>query len=315
MNIYILLAETLGKDRVFADKNLFSYLTLRTSTVAEYFFEAHTKEDLILAIRTAKKQNIPFTMIGGGSNIAATKNTIPGLVIKNNYAKLELLTDEKEYVEILVSSGYSITLLVNKTIEHGWGGFEHHEGLPGTMGGAIYMNSKWTHPWSYVSDPLVCANLLDATGSLKKVNREYFCFAYDFSILQKTHEVFIDGVFKLEKKDPAILKQLSHETMLYRRQTQPFGEATCGCFFRNISKEDQERLHLPTTSSGYLIDQVGMKNKGVGAFVISPVHANFIINTGKMEGNTADLLQLVKEIKEKVKQKFDIELTEEVVVV
>lgn len=315
MNTYTLLTEILGKDKVFADKNLFPYLTLRTSTVAEYFFEAHTKEDLILAIQTAKKHSIPLTMIGGGSNIAATKNKIPGLVIKNNYAKLELLKDEKEYVEVLVSSGYTITLLVNKTIEKGWAGFEHHEGLPGTMGGAIYMNSKWTHPWSYVSDPLISANLLDASGSLKTVNCDYFCFAYDYSILQKTHEVFIDGVFKLEKKDPAFLKQLSHETMLYRRQTQPFGEATCGCFFRNISKEDQERLHLPTTSSGYLIDQVGMKNKGVGAFLISPVHANFIINTGKMEGNTADLLQLVREIKEKVSQKFGIELVEEVVVV
>jgi len=315
MNTNTLLAEALGKDRVFANKNLFPYLTLRTSTVAEYFFEAHTKEDLLLAIQTVKKHSIPFTMIGGGSNIAATNNSISGLTIKNNYAKLELLKEEKEYAEVLVSSGYTITLLVNKTIEKGWGGFEHHEGLPGTMGGAIYMNSKWTHPWSYVSDPLISANLLDASGGLKTVNRDYFHFAYDYSILQKTHEVFIDGVFRLEKKDPAILKQQSHETMLYRRQTQPFGEATCGCFFRNISKEDQERLHLPTASSGYLIDQVGMKNKGVGAFVISPVHANFIINTGKMEGNTADLLQLVKEIKEKVSQKFNIQLFEEVVIV
>ena len=315
MNIYTLLSEALGKGRVFADKNLFPYLTLRTSTVAEYFFEAHTKEDLINAVKVAQQCHISFTMIGGGSNIAATKNSISGLIIKNNYAKLELLKEEKEYVEVLVSSGYTITLLVNKTIEKGWGGFEHHEGLPGTMGGAIYMNSKWTHPWSYVSDPLISANLLDASGEVKTVNRDYFCFAYDYSILQKTREIFIDGVFRLIKKDPAILKQQSHETMLYRRQTQPFGEATCGCFFRNISKEDQERLHLPTTSSGYLIDQVGMKNKGVGTFVISPMHANFIINTGKMEGNTADLLQLVEEIKVKVREKFGIELVEEVVVV
>lgn len=315
MSTYALLTDALGKDRVFTDKNLFPYLTLRTSTVAEYFFEAHTKEDLINAVKVAQTCQISFTMIGGGSNIAATKNKIPGLVIKNNYAKFELLKDEKDYVDILVSSGYTITLLVNKTIEKGWGGFEHHEGLPGSMGGAIYMNSKWTHPWSYVSDPLISANLLDTAGELKAVDHDYFCFAYDFSILQKTKEVFIDGIFRLEKKDPELLKQQSHESMLYRKQTQPFGEATCGCFFRNISKEDQERLHLPTSSSGYLIDQIGMKNKGVGAFVISPIHANFIINTGKMEGNTADLLQLVKEIKEKVNQKFGIELVEEVVVV
>ena len=210
MNTYTLLTEILGKDKVFADKNLFPYLTLRTSTVAEYFFEAHTKEDFVLAIQTAKKHRIPLTMIGGGSNIAATKSKIPGLVIKNNYAKLELLKEEKEYVEVLVSSGYTITLLVNKTIEKGWAGFEHHEGLPGTMGGAMYMNSKWTHPWSYVSDPLVSATLLDSRGELKTVNRDYFCFAYDYSILQKTHEVFIDGVFRLEKK---IRQSLSNNLM------------------------------------------------------------------------------------------------------
>lgn len=315
MDTFAELIKTLGDGRVLKDKSLFSYLTLRTNTIAEFFFEAHTKEDLINAVKTAQKLGISLTMMGGGSNIASTKSKIPGLVIKNNYAKLELLKDEKDHVEILVSSGYAITLLVNKTIEKGWGGFEHHEGLPGSMGGAIYMNSKWTHPWSYVSDPLISANLLDASGGLKTVNRDYFCFAYDYSILQKTHEIFIDGVFRLEKKDPAILKQQSHESMLYRRQTQPFGEATCGCFFRNISKEDQERLNLSTASSGYLIDQVGMKNKGVGTFVVSPVHANFIINTGKMEGNTADLVQLVQEIKSKVSQKFGIELIEEVVII
>ena len=97
----------------------------------------------------------------------------------------------------------------------------------------------------------------------------------------------------------------------YRKETQPFGVATSGCFFRNISKEDQERLKLPSTSAGYLIDHAGLKTTQVGDFIVSDKHANFIINKGS--GKAEDLLKLVDKIKEEVNKKYGVDLEEEVI--
>ena len=296
MNIDILISK-FGRDRIEKNKELFSYLSLHTHTKAEYFFDAKTQEDLINIISLCKKHNDPFLVIGGGSNVVMTKSEIPGLVIKNNYRAFTLEKDNVESVELLISSGFIVSIAVQKTIEQGWEGLEYQEGLPGTMGGAIYMNSKWMKPPSFVGDCLIQATLIDQKGNIKKVNRDYFRFGYDYSILQDTKEIFIEGIFKLKKTSSEILKKRAKESSLYRRQTQPVGAATAGCFFRNIPDNLVKRLHLPTSSSGYLIDKAGLKNLRFGSFIVSDKHANFIINTDNQEVKPEDLLQLIRSIK------------------
>ncbi|OGK62329.1 hypothetical protein A2334_02090 [Candidatus Roizmanbacteria bacterium RIFOXYB2_FULL_38_10] len=304
-----------GPNKIEKDKDLFPYLTLRTHVIAPYFFEAETKGELVSVLTMCLRENVPYILIGGGSNTAIITKEIRGLTIKNSYSELKLIHEEKTYVELSISSGYSVSLLVSETVEKGWGGFEYHKGLPGTMGGGVYMNSKWTRPLSYIGDRLISAQILDKKGRLKLVERDYFQFGYDFSTLQKTGEIFIDGIFRLEKTDPNILKRRADESLSYRKKTQPFGVATCGCFFQNISKADQLRLDLPTTSVGYLIDKAGMKNLKIGAFSVSNLHANFILHSARGDGKTQDLLQLISEIKRKVKERFGVTLIEEVVVI
>ncbi len=145
------------------------------------------------------KENIPLILLGGGSNLAPLKDKISGLVVRNSYIKKQILSQDKNFVNLLVSSGYPVSKLVAETMEAGWEGFEYHKGLPGTVGGAIYMNSKWTRPLSYFGDNLLYAYLLNPDGSIKKVNKDYFEFAYDFSILQKTGEIVLETVFRLKK--------------------------------------------------------------------------------------------------------------------
>lgn len=305
------LKERLGSTLQF-QVNLFPYLTLRMGTVADYFIDAKSREELVRAVSTAAGLSVPYIVVGGGSNIASLKNTLNLLFIKNSYSFSKMVHETTDTVDVLVSSGYSMGRLVNETVEHGWGGLEYHKGLPGSVGGAIYMNSKWTRPVTYVGDLLVSATLLDDHGREKTVERDYFKFAYDYSILQKTKETVLDVTFRFNKTDPDLLKARAQESLQYRKRTQPFGVATAGCFFRNIEKSDQAEKGLPTASAGYLIDQAGMKGSKCGGYEVSSVHANFIINTDK-EGQPGDLLQLVKEIKTKVKNKFGIELREEVV--
>jgi UDP-N-acetylmuramate dehydrogenase len=265
--------------------------------------EAKTREDLIEGKKFALKNKLSLFILAGGSNLAIVKDRIDGLVIKNSYKELKILKETDNDVLLSVSSGYPVSLLVNETLNKGYQGFEYHRGLPGTVGGAIYMNSKWTKPVSYFGDSLIMGYLVDSQGKIKKVEKDYFKFAYDYSILQKTKEILLEAVFKLKKIDPAILKKRAQSAFEYRKKTQPMGAKTSGCFFRNVDGK----------SAGQMIDQVGLKSFAVGDFFVSSIHANFIINRG--HGQTKDLLKLVRIIKEKVRQKFGVELEEEVIII
>lgn len=283
--------------------NLLQFNTLRMNSIAEYFLEAKTREDLIEGKKFAVKNNLPLFILAGGSNLAIVKDKISGLVIKNNYQDLKILEDNKNDILLSVSSGYSVSLLVKDTVNKGYQGFEYHRGLPGTVGGAIYGNSKWTKPVSYFGDNLVYAYLIDGRLQDKKVDRKYFHFGYDYSILQETKEVILEAAFRLNKVNPRILKERAESSYNYRKKTQPMGVKTSGCFFKNIKGK----------SAGQLIDQAGLKGFSVGNFTVSPIHANFIINQGN--GKTEDLLKLVNIIKKKIMDKFGVKLEEEVVII
>jgi len=295
--------EISNNPKIERNKDLTFLNTLRTNTLAEYFLDAKTKDDLIMAKKFSLKNKLPLFVIAGGSNMAIVKQVINGLVIKNSFSELKLIKETPEYVMLSVSSGYPVSRLVSETVSRGYEGFEYHKGLPGTVGGAIYMNSKWTKPISYFGDNLEYAYLIDDQGETKKVDKDYFQFAYDYSNLQKTKEILTEAVFKLKKVDQAVLEERAKSAFEYRKETQPMGVKTSGCFFRNVDGR----------SAGQMIDQAGLKNFSVGNFFVSPTHANFIINKG--HGKSKDLLKLISIIKEKVKKKFGVELNEEVIII
>lgn len=308
----IMLAQK-SLPKIEKNKDLYPFLTLKTHVTAEFFVDAKTRDDLIEAKNYSLERGLPFFILGGGSNLAIVKGKISGLVVRNSYKDLKVLSVDDEKATIMVSSGYPVALLVAQTISRGYDGFVYHQGLPGTVGGAVYMNSKWTKPPVYFGDDLEYAYLLDKNGKVKKVGREYFDFAYDYSKLQETKEIVLEAVFVLKKEDPEKLREKAAWALDYRKKTQPFGIASSGCFFKNISVKDKERLGLPTTSAGYLIDKSGLKGFSLGAFYVSPIHANFIVN--KKEGKRSDLVKLMGLIKRKVKDKFGIQLEEEVIVI
>lgn len=308
------LQEELGP-KLKHSKDIWPYFTLKTKTKAEYFYEAETFEEWEKLISLTHRLGIPLFILGGGSNLAVVHDTISGLVVRNLYRERKQIADTEKTVDMKISSGYIVNALVYETTKEGLSGFEFHLGLPGTVGGAIYMNSKWTitDPVSYFGDALVTARLIDKTGAVREVERSYFKFAYDYSYIHETREFVADAVFRLRKEKAEKLIAKAQESLDYRKKTQPIGVSTAGCFFKNISIADRDRLQLKTTSAGYLIDSCGLKNKQSGAFVVSDKHANFIINTGN--GKASDLLALVQLIKETVKNKYGIEMEEEVKII
>ncbi len=309
---YDILEKKMG-DRIEKNKVLSHFFTLKMHTIAEYFFEPKSIEDWKEIMTIVYEYNIPYLVIGGGSNVAVFQERISGIVLRNRFISKSIENETSEYVDLNISSGYPMSMLIKETVELGLSGFEYHYGLPGTVGGAIYMNSKWTRPLSYVSDSLMIASIMDSDAVIREETRDYFEFAYDFSKLQVTGELFLNGVFRLMKHDSIELKKRAEDALWYRKDTQPFGVATGGCFFQNISQEEQKKRSLLTGSAGYLIDAAGLKGKTIGGFQISKKHANFIINTG--DGKHEELRELISLVKETVKQKFDIDLKDEVQIV
>jgi len=309
MNTYPLLEEVFGQ-HIKKDVNFSSALTMKMRVVAQYYYEPKSIEDWQKIIRLTYDNDIPFLILGGGSNLATFTGVIPGVVIRNRYMHMSTVDELDNHIDLKISSGYPIGYVVKETIKQGLSGFEYHMGLPGTLGGAIYMNSKWTQPVSYVSDTLLLGTILDKDGQIREEPKEYFEFAYDYSRLQRTGEIFLDGVFRLSKEDPQVLQKRAQKSIRYRKKTQPAGVATVGCFFQNIPQSLQNKYNLPSQSAGYLIDQAGMKGKQVGDFQVSKKHANFIINKGN--GKPEDLKKLMQQVKDAVKKKFTINLIEEV---
>lgn len=297
------------------------YTTFKIGGPADLFYEARTVEELTMAVTNARGLKVPVIILGGGSNVLIGDRGIRGVVIKNNTATIAIRGMKGKYqageavgsVFVEADSGVIFNKLVRFTIEEGLGGLEAHLGLPGTVGGAIFMNSKWTKPESYVGDAVYQVTIITPENVVKVVDRSYFRFAYDTSVIQKTGDIVLRVVFALKPQSKEALWKVANGSIAYRKESQPQGTKSPGCTFRNITKAQAMTAATPshTTSAGFLVDHAGLKGKTVGDAQISPVHANFIVNNG--HAKAGDVIELIELVRKKVKEQFGVELEEEIV--
>src|SRR3989344_3263894 len=181
------------------------WTTFKICGPADWFFEAKTKEEFCDIVIFARRRKIPLFILGGGSNILVGDAGIAGLVVKNSTGGMAIRGmkgavhqgTSEIIVFVEVESGVIINKLVRFTIEEGLSGLEMHLGLPGSVGGAVYMNSKWTKPEGYVGDAVYQATILNLFGTTETVSKDYFHFAYDYSVLQKNPDILISVIFSL----------------------------------------------------------------------------------------------------------------------
>jgi len=317
---FVQVIENLYPNRIKRNEPLASYTTWKIGGPADLFFNAQTTEELVRSIEEARRISLPVFVFGGGSNILIGDKGIRGLVVKNSTSKIVTrgVKGEKiggissELVYIEADSGVPFNRLVRYTIDEGLRGIEMHLGLPGTVGGAVYMNAKWTHPEGYVGDVVYQAEILTPATELKIVPQSYFQFSYDKSSIQKTKDIVTKVIFSLKKDEKKRLWDVANASIQYRKETQPQGVSTAGCVFKNISNEISIAKNLPdfTTSAGFLLDHCGMKDAQIGDAQVSSVHANFILNRG--HARASDVIQLIDRAKEQVKRQFGIQLEEEI---
>ncbi|OGY12433.1 MAG: UDP-N-acetylenolpyruvoylglucosamine reductase [Candidatus Blackburnbacteria bacterium RIFCSPHIGHO2_12_FULL_41_13b] len=287
------------------------YTTLNIGGYARCFVEVHSIEELKDALQYAKDHNLEFYIIAGGSDLLVNDEGFPGLIIK---LSLQGLTLEDERIK--VAAGTSLQDLVNYTIEHGFAGIEKLNNIPGSVGGAVYGNAGAFG--QTISDKLVRIRVLVGDEE-KYLNKQNIGFDYRESILKKHKDwVILEIEFKFDIDNPVELKKTAKDVLETRKQKYTPGIKCPGSFFKNLIidrlpkdlQKDMPKDYYGKVPAWWFLEQVGAKGATRGQIKISDHHANLFINQG--EGTAADFFALAKEYKNKIKEKFGVDLEPEV---
>lgn len=280
------------------DVLLKDFTTFRIGGIAKYFLIARTNEEIISALKLAKENNLPFFVIGGGSNVLIQDKYFPGLVIKIQNSEFSV-SDSGNGKEIQMQAGINLSKLVQMSFEYSLTGIEWAIGLPGTIGGAIRGNAGAME--GSMSTITKEVQVFDLEKLETKTFSNSDCqFKYRDSIFKHNLNLFIlSAKVFLASGDKSAIRKKSDEIFQKRRETQPYEFPSAGCIFKNPEN----------MSAGKLIQDLGLKKMQIGGAQISDKHANFIINV--KDASSEDVLALQNLVKQKVKEKFNIDLEEE----
>ncbi|MFB3894893.1 MAG: UDP-N-acetylmuramate--L-alanine ligase [bacterium] len=271
--------------------------TIRIGGNAEHLVIVENIYDLKQILAYAKSKQLPIFMLGAGSNLLVRDGGIAGIVIKlgEGFKKLERVNS------VSVRSGAAVPLpeLVLFAAEAGLTGLESLIGIPGTVGGAIYMNAGAFN--QTISDHIVAVTILDFDGTMKVLAKDEIEFGYHQTNIQQA--VVLECLLKLQAGNKTEIVQKMQELTERRQATQPLDYPSAGCFFRNPKGE----------GAGRWIDRAGLKGMKVGGAMISEKHANYVINTGN--ATAADCIEIINVVQHKIKESFGVELEPEVKIV
>lgn len=268
------------------------YTTYKVGGKASLLVYPKNIESLISLMEIIDKYNVKYFILGNGSNVLFSDSTYDGIIIKlDKFDDIEFLDNNK----VKVGAGYSLIKLSLECARRGLAGLEFASGIPGTIGGAIFMNAG-----AYNADmKSVVKDVLVLTPDLKVITltNSEMNFNYRESFLQH-HKGYIclGATLKLRTGERNILEEIIKERKLQRKRTQPLEYPSAGSVFRN-----PDGLY-----SGKLIEDLNLKGYKVGGAMISPKHANFIINTG--DAKAKDIKEIIDYVKEKTKEKYNITL-------
>lgn len=269
------------------------YSTFGIGGEASLFCSCASSDDLRESFFWAKKENIPLLVIGKGSNCLFPDEGVSCLVVHNEN---EFFKDEGDG-HFCVGSGYSFARLGLHTAKLGWSGLEFAAGIPGSVGGAVFMNAG-AGEGNQVASSLRYVDYLNEQGDIERVHVQKDMFSYRYSPFQERPGIILSAGFQLVRDENSYQRQ--KEMIEYRKKTQPYRQRSIGCIFRNP----------PQYSAGKLIEEAGLKGRTIGGAEISPIHANFIVNSG--EATAADVKSLIQLVKVSVFEKSSIMLESEV---
>ncbi|MED1951586.1 UDP-N-acetylmuramate dehydrogenase [Brevibacillus centrosporus] len=287
-----------GIEKVWTNEPLANHTTWRIGGPADLLIQPKDKDSLQAAFQIIHRHEIPWSVIGRGSNLLVRDRGIRGAVLK---VAEGLSHCEFRGEEVCVGAGYSMIRLAMETGKMGLTGMEFAGGIPGTVGGAVYMNAG-AHG-SDLSRILIDAEILFENGERKVLTNEELSFSYRTSLLQQRKGIVVEARFRLQPGDRKEIAATLAANKERRRLTQPLQMPCAGSVFRNP----------PGDHAGRLIEAAGLKGYQIGGAQVSEKHSNFIVNCG---GATAtDVLTLIDYIRSTIQSKYGIDLHPEVLVV
>ena len=285
------LGVTAERGKRFADLT-----SLRVGGAIDWVITPDTEEQAAAIVYELDKAGIGWRPLGSGSNVLADDADHHYIVLNLSNMKGEVHIDGEL---VSVSAGYSLPRLCIDVARAGLSGIEGLGGIPGTVGGALWMNAgAFDHEIGKVTEKVRVARegkVIEIEGSSIEWNYRHTSF--------REGELLLGATLRLKPDDPEQIKARMDDAKSRRLATQPHGARSAGCFFKNPPAS--------TIGTGKIIDEMGMKGQRRGSAVVSPVHANFIVTEGE-NARAEDALALAEEIRERVRREQGIELEYEV---
>jgi len=293
--------------------------TFKIGGLARYFFEANTKQDLIKALNTVKQMDLPFLILGGGSNYLFSKG-FDGLVIKIKFSEIKI-----KKTEIIAQAGAKLSELVNVSLKKHLTGLEWAAGIYGTIGGAIRGNAGAFN--GCIANVLKQAEVLIFPELQTEIFNNKECrFFYRESVFKENPNLIVlSAVLELKKGEEERIKKKIEKNLDYRKQNHPLDYPSAGSVFKNpefnlINKQIlKDYPDLKKFSSkkivpaGFLIEKAGLKGKRIGNARISEKHCNFIVNLKRAKAE--DIIKLINLVQEKIRALFGVELEPEIKII
>jgi UDP-N-acetylmuramate dehydrogenase len=274
------------------------HTSMKVGGPADFFIDVDKQSAMPLVLKTLSRSRTDFCLLGNGSNVLVSDRGVRGAVIHlaGEFKRIEW-GPEGEVAWVRVGAAYAITQLVREAARQGYSGLEFAEGIPGTMGGALFMNAG-----AYGSEFEKIIDQVDGftrEGEPIRFSRKEMTFTYRDSHLPEG-VVVAEVRLRLRREDSAQVSSRVRELVVKRKSGQPSGYPNSGSMFRNP----------PGDFAGRLIEAAGLKGKTLGHAQISQRHANFIVNLGRAKAE--DIRQLMELARAEVKARFAIELEPEV---
>lgn len=271
-----------------------NYTSFKVGGPADIFVTPKTYEKVKEVINICKLNNVPYFILGNGSNVIVRDGGIRGVVI--NLGKLNKI--EIEGNRIIAQSGALLSKVSNLALKSSLTGLEFASGIPGSIGGAVTMNAGAYN--GEISNVIESVLVIDNNGEIRSLSKEKMELSYRMSAILKYKYVVLEAILKLKEGEYSTIKNRMNDLMRRRREKQPVEYPSAGSTFKRPEGHFAAKL----------IEDTGLKGTNVGDAEVSVKHSGFIINKGN--ATAKEILELIEIVKNKVQQKFDVELNTEV---
>ena len=286
---------------VLTDQPMSKYTSIKVGGSADVVVFPEDSKDLIHIIRYLKSESLSFFVLGNGTNLLVRDGGVEDVVISlsHGFTRMELLSQER-FEAVFVEAGVSLVRLIRFVTDCNLSGLEFAAGIPGTVGGGLFMNAGGS--FGEMKDVTHSVTLMNSGGEIVTKKREDLEFSY--RKLQLTAgSIILNAILMLKVNEKLHIKERVQDILSERKKKQPLDFPNAGSIFKNPEG-------IP---AGRLIDQTGLKGFQIGDAIVSELHANFIINLGNATGR--DVENLIKEVQERVYKRTGLMLEPEITII